>query len=213
MSRVRIILLAFAGVVAASAPSKADERSFLALFFGAPAARQPVDVGGAQAYAAPEQDQRLGRAYPSTTRELVADPTRARPGTITIATDERALYLSLPNGQAWRYRVGVGREGFEWRGVRRIGRMQEWPSWTPPAEMLKRRPDLPRHMAGGEDNPLGARAIYLYAGERDSGFRIHGSNEPWTIGEAVSSGCIRMLNADVEDLYRRVRVGTTVVVL
>ena len=108
---------------------------------------------------------------------------------------------------AWRYGVGVGREGFEWRGRTRIGRKETWPSWTPPSAMLKRRPDLPRYMAGGEDNPLGARAMYLYSGERDTGFRIHGSNEPWTIGHAVSSGCIRMLNEDVTDLFNRVKVG------
>lgn len=155
----------------------------------------------------------LGREYPTTTRVVVADPTVEAPGTITVDTENRYLYLSMAGGQAVRYDVGVGREGFEWSGNARIGRMAEWPAWTPPAAMLKRRPDLPRHMAGGLDNPLGARAMYLYSGNRDTMFRIHGSNEPWTIGQAVSSGCIRMLNADVEDLYSRVRVGSKVVVL
>ena len=155
----------------------------------------------------------LGREYPTTTRVVVADPTGEAPGTITVDTENRYLYLSMAGGQAMRYGVGVGREGFEWSGNARIGRMAEWPAWTPPAAMLKRRPDLPRHMAGGLDNPLGARAMYLYSGYRDTMFRIHGSNEPWTIGQAVSSGCIRMLNADVEDLYSRVRVGSKVVVL
>lgn len=158
-------------------------------------------------------DYSLGREYPSTTRTAVADPTGEAPGTITIDTENRYLYLSMAGGQAMRYDVGVGREGFEWSGRATVGRKAEWPAWTPPAAMLKRRPDLPRHMAGGLENPLGARAMYLYSGNRDTMFRIHGSNEPWTIGHAVSSGCIRMLNADVEDLYERVRVGTKVVVL
>ena len=155
----------------------------------------------------------LGREYPTTTRTVVADPTEQPAGTITVDTANRYLYLSMADGGAVRYDVGVGREGFEWSGQARIGRKAEWPAWTPPKEMLKRRPDLPRHMEGGLDNPLGARALYLYSGNRDTMFRIHGSNEPWTIGQAVSSGCIRMLNADVEDLYARVRVGSKVVVL
>jgi lipoprotein-anchoring transpeptidase ErfK/SrfK len=160
-----------------------------------------------------EDEARLGNDYPTTTREMVEDPTGAPVGTITVDTKNRYLYLSLADGQAVRYGVGVGREGFAWSGTTRIGRMAQWPDWTPPADMLKRRPDLPRRMKGGEDNPLGARALYLYAGERDTMFRIHGSNEPWSIGRAVSSGCIRMLNEDVADLYDRVRPGATVVVL
>ncbi|MFV0282042.1 MAG: L,D-transpeptidase [Rhodoblastus sp.] len=160
-----------------------------------------------------EDPYEFGRDYPQTTRSLVSDPTGQAAGTITIDTGERALYLSMRGGRALRYDVGVGRQGFAWAGVARIGRKAEWPGWTPPPAMLKRRPDLPRHMEGGIDNPLGARAIYLYSGKRDTLFRIHGSNEPWTIGQAVSSGCIRMLNADVKDLYSRVRVGTKVVVL
>lgn len=160
-----------------------------------------------------EPDYDVGREYPTTTRQVIADPTGAAPGTITIDTGNRYLYLSQAGGSAVRYDVGVGREGFEWSGSAVIGRKAEWPDWTPPSAMLKRRPDLPRHMPGGLDNPLGARAMYLYSGNRDTMFRIHGSNEPWTIGEAVSSGCIRMLNADVEDLYQRVRIGTRVVVL
>jgi lipoprotein-anchoring transpeptidase ErfK/SrfK len=130
------------------------------------------------------------------------------PGTIIVNTAERRLYLVLPNGQALRYGIGVGRDGFRWGGVHRISAKKEWPSWTPPSQMLARRPDLPRHMAGGIDNPLGARAIYLGS----TLYRIHGSNEPETIGQAVSSGCFRMTNDDVKDLYDRVSVGTTVVV-
>ena len=130
------------------------------------------------------------------------------PGTIVVNTAERRLYLVLPNGQALRYGIGVGRDGYRWGGVHRISAKKEWPSWTPPSQMLARRPDLPRHMAGGIDNPLGARAIYLGS----TLYRIHGSNEPETIGQAVSSGCFRMTNEDVTDLYNRVSVGATVVV-
>ncbi len=141
-------------------------------------------------------------------RETVTYSARFAPGTIVISTKERRLYYVLGNGQAVRYGVGVGRPGFTWGGTKAITRKAEWPGWTPPPQMLKRRPDLPRHMKGGPDNPLGARAMYLGS----SLYRIHGSNEPWTIGQAVSSGCIRMTNDDVTDLYARVRVGTNVVV-
>jgi lipoprotein-anchoring transpeptidase ErfK/SrfK len=130
------------------------------------------------------------------------------PGTIVVNTAERRLYLVLPNGEALRYGIGVGRDGFRWGGVHRITAKKEWPSWTPPSDMLRRRPDLPRHMAGGIDNPLGARAMYLGS----TLYRIHGSNEPETIGQAVSSGCFRLTNDDVTDLYNRVSVGATVVV-
>ena len=141
-------------------------------------------------------------------REIVSYQTRHPAGTIVINTSERRLYLVMPNGQAMRYGVGVGRPGFDWAGSQRITRKAEWPTWTPPAQMLKRRPDLPRFMPGGPENPMGARALYLGS----TLYRIHGSNEPETIGQAVSSGCIRMLNEDVIDLYERVKVGTRVVV-
>jgi lipoprotein-anchoring transpeptidase ErfK/SrfK len=130
------------------------------------------------------------------------------PGTIVIHTGERRLYLVQGGGQAISYGIGVGRDGFRWSGTHRITAKKEWPSWTPPAQMLRRRPDLPRHMPGGIDNPLGARAMYLGS----TLYRIHGSNEPETIGQAVSSGCFRMTNEDVADLYNRVSVGTVVVV-
>ena len=130
------------------------------------------------------------------------------PGTIVIHTAERRLYLVQGGGQAISYGIGVGRDGFRWSGTHRITAKREWPAWTPPAQMLRRRPDLPRHMAGGIENPLGARAMYLGS----TLYRIHGSNEPETIGQAVSSGCFRMTNEDVVDLYNRVSVGTTVVV-
>jgi lipoprotein-anchoring transpeptidase ErfK/SrfK len=141
-------------------------------------------------------------------RQTVSFSGQYAPGTILINTSERRLYLVLGNGQALRYGIGVGRDGFRWGGTHRISAKKEWPSWTPPSQMLRRRPDLPRHMAGGVDNPLGARAMYLGS----TLYRIHGSNEPETIGQAVSSGCFRMTNEDVTDLYGRVSVGTTVVV-
>ena len=127
-------------------------------------------------------------------RQTVSFSGQYAPGTIYINTAERRLYLVLGNGQALRYGIGVGRDGFRWGGTHRITAKKEWPSWTPPAQMLRRRPDLPRHMVGGVDNPLGARAMYLGS----TLYRIHGSNEPETIGQAVSSGCFRMTNDDVK---------------
>ena len=141
-------------------------------------------------------------------RETVAYNGPYGAGTIIISTPERRLYYVLPNKQAVKYGVGVGRPGFEWSGVKVISQKRDWPSWTPPAQMLKRRPDLPRFMPGGPENPLGARAMYLGS----SLYRIHGSNEPQTIGQAVSSGCIRMTNDDVTDLFERTKVGTRVIV-
>jgi lipoprotein-anchoring transpeptidase ErfK/SrfK len=142
-------------------------------------------------------------------RQTVMYPTNYAPGTIVINTAERRLYLVLGGGEALRYGIGVGRDGFRWGGVHRISAKREWPGWTPPREMIARRPDLPRHMRGGIENPLGARALYLGS----TLYRIHGSNEPETIGQAVSSGCFRMTNEDVVDLYGRVSVGATVVVM
>ncbi|WP_262298441.1 L,D-transpeptidase [Microvirga sesbaniae] len=141
-------------------------------------------------------------------REVVSFDGRHAPGTIVVSTSERRLYFVLGNGQALRYGIGVGRPGFTWAGSHSITMKREWPDWRPPAAMLKRRPDLPRYMKGGPDNPLGARAMYIGS----TIYRIHGSNEPETIGEAVSSGCIRMTNEDVTDLYNRARVGARVIV-
>jgi lipoprotein-anchoring transpeptidase ErfK/SrfK len=151
----------------------------------------------------------LSDVQPGIPREIVTFSSDKAPGTIIVNTVERRLYLVLENGKALRYGIGVGRPGFEWKGAQSITMKQEWPDWRPPAAMLKRRPDLPRFMKGGEENPLGARAMYLGS----SIYRIHGSNEPESIGNAVSSGCIRMLNEDVIDLYGRVQVGTRVVVI
>jgi lipoprotein-anchoring transpeptidase ErfK/SrfK len=142
-------------------------------------------------------------------RETVTAPGKYAPGTIIVNTTERRLYLIQDNGTALKYGIGVGRVGFTWAGATRVVAKKEWPDWTPPSQMLRRRPDLPRFMKGGPDNPLGARAMYLGA----SLYRIHGSNEPETIGQAVSSGCFRLMNDDVIDLYSRVRVGATVIVL
>jgi Uncharacterized protein conserved in bacteria len=146
---------------------------------------------------------------PRFEKQLVDYHGSERPGTIIIDTPNKFLFLVQGNGKAVRYGVGVGRPGFTWSGVKQISAKKEWPAWTPPPEMLARRPDLPRHMEGGPQNPLGARAMYLGS----SLYRIHGSNEPWTIGTNVSSGCIRMRNEDVIDLYGRVNVGAKVVVI
>ncbi|HLL26997.1 MAG TPA: L,D-transpeptidase [Xanthobacteraceae bacterium] len=146
---------------------------------------------------------------PRYQKQIVEYPTKEAPGTVVIDTNNRFLYYVQGGGRAIRYGVGVGRPGFEWAGVKSVSEKKEWPDWRPPAEMLARRPELPTYMAGGPDNPLGARAIYLGS----SLYRIHGSNEPQTIGTAVSSGCIRMRNEDVIDLYERVKVGTKVIVI
>jgi lipoprotein-anchoring transpeptidase ErfK/SrfK len=146
---------------------------------------------------------------PMYEKQIVEYSGKEGAGTIVIDTPNKFLYLVEGGGRALRYGIGVGRPGFTWSGVKSISAKREWPDWTPPPEMLVRRPDLPRHMEGGPENPLGARAMYLGS----SLYRIHGSNEPWTIGTNVSSGCIRMRNEDVIDLYGRVNVGTRVIVL
>ncbi|MFG1402684.1 L,D-transpeptidase [Xanthobacter sediminis] len=185
---------AIAVALVAAAPARADDRydlfPFAKLFLASPS-----DVG-------------VVSSSSPIPRQTVAFDGKYRPGTVVIRTSERRLYYVTAPGQAIRYGVGVGRDGFQWAGVKTVSAKREWPGWTPPAQMLKRRPDLPRYMPGGIDNPLGARAMYLGS----SLYRIHGSNEPETIGQAVSSGCIRMTNDDVTDLYNRVKVGTTVYV-
>lgn len=141
--------------------------------------------------------------------------TSEKPGTIIISTRKRRLFYVLPDSMAISYGVGVGRWGFTWRGVASVGRKAEWPTWTPPAEMVDRDPlaaKFANGMPGGPENPLGARAMYLYQGNQDTLYRIHGTREPWSIGLAVSSGCIRMLNEEVVDLYNRVKIGAKVVV-
>ena len=187
-SSSRIIAVLLAGLAMAAAPSAHAVPNY---------ARASADVGDYRPLASP------------IPRETVNYSSPYKAGTIVINTSERRLYLVLPGGEALRYGVGVGRPGFTWSGFTRVANKREWPDWTPPPQMLLRRPDLPRHMAGGIDNPLGARALYLGG----TLFRIHGSNEPDTIGQAVSSGCIRMTNDDVVDLYNRVPIGALVVVL
>jgi lipoprotein-anchoring transpeptidase ErfK/SrfK len=146
---------------------------------------------------------------PRFEKQLVDYHGKESAGTIVVDTPNKFLFLVQGDGKALRYGIGVGRPGFTWSGVKQISAKKEWPAWTPPPEMLARRPDLPRHMEGGPQNPLGARAMYLGS----SLYRIHGSNEPWTIGTNVSSGCIRMRNEDVIDLYGRVNVGAKVIVI
>jgi len=184
-------------------------------FVNRPAMSSPIEPAEAQAPAAAPQVAALTPSEPATEpaaefrRQEVDYSGREAPGTIVIDTPRKFLFLVEPGGRAIRYGVGVGRPGFEWSGVKAITRKAEWPGWTPPPQMMLRRPDLPAHMDGGPDNPLGARALYLGS----SLYRIHGTNEPETIGRDVSSGCIRMMNEDVIDLYNRVRVGTKVIVI
>ncbi|ODT48411.1 MULTISPECIES: L,D-transpeptidase [Devosia] len=149
------------------------------------------------------------QVHPAYIKQIVNYPTSERSGTVVVDTRAHFLYFVLGDGRALRYGIGVARDGFEWSGTHRVTRKAEWPSWTPPAEMRKRQPGLPARMDGGPNNPLGARALYLGS----TLYRIHGTNEPWSIGQNVSSGCIRMTNADVIDLYGRVQMNTKVVVM
>jgi lipoprotein-anchoring transpeptidase ErfK/SrfK len=146
-------------------------------------------------------------------RAIVQYHRKEAPGSIVVDTDARYLYYVLPNSQAIRYGVTVGEEALSWYGIARVGRKQEWPTWTPTAEIKQRLGNVPNFVEGGAHNPMGARGIYLYQGNKDTLFRIHGTNQPEYIGQAISSGCIRMTNEDVIDLYKRVKMGTTVVVL
>ena len=164
-----------------------------------------MNIGDQPGYIPNEAEEELA---PEFKRTAVFYRTSEPPGTIIISTSERFLYLIQGNGRALRYGIGVGREGFQWQGLQKISRKQEWPDWTPPPEMIARQPYLPRFMAGGPGNPMGARALYLGA----TVYRIHGTNQPQTIGSAVSSGCFRLVNADVTDLYERVPVGTKVII-
>ncbi|MCX5493845.1 L,D-transpeptidase [Kaistia dalseonensis] len=167
--------------------------------------RAPLAIGDQPGLVPTKQDSLLP---PEFQPQPVYFRTNEKPGTIIINTDERFLYLVQGDSRAIRYGVGVGRDGFQWSGLLKISRKQEWPDWRPPPEMIQRQPYLPRFMAGGEGNPLGARALYL----GDTVYRIHGTNQPQTIGHALSSGCFRMVNDDVIDLYARVPVGTKVIV-
>jgi len=207
---------AFSQSSLASSPSEilaieGNAPGFLQMLFGGlrpPRDEDAYDGRSQQAALEPEEAEQRS-IDPKYLPRVVAYSGSEKSGTIVVDTKARYLYLVLADGQARRYGIGVGREGFTWSGVTQISNKREWPDWIPPDEMLARRPDLPHFMAGGPENPLGARAMYLGS----SLYRIHGSNEPWTIGTAVSSGCIRMRNEDVIDLYERVKVGSKVVVL
>ena len=170
-------------------------------------AQSTVAFAGAEPVFASESDL-LRAGVLKTTKKLVSYRGEYEPGTVVIDTEKRNLYLVLEGQKAYRYRIGVGRPGFEWAGVHRVSRKKEWPGWTPPPEMRRRQPYLPHYMPGGPENPMGARALYL----GNTLYRIHGTIEPYSIGSAVSSGCIRMLNEDVIDLYERVPVGAKVIV-
>ncbi len=183
----------------------------------APAPRRAAATAPAQINSPNAPESRSLQASVDPRREIPAELRRqevdyakgGKVGSIVIDSPNHYLYLVTAPGRAMRYGIGVGRPGFTWSGHKTISRKAEWPGWTPPAEMLLRRPDLPRHMDGGPGNPLGARALYLGTSE----YRIHGTNQPWSIGQNVSSGCIRMMNEDVIDLYQRVNVGTPVEIL
>jgi lipoprotein-anchoring transpeptidase ErfK/SrfK len=223
--RARAAQEAFPGLEqAAPAPAArpgAYGGGFIEFLMTGQAARAPRGYRPAQAYAPRPQVAAIAAPYgeedvgirrvmdPKYERRVVDYDGRHAPGTIVIHTPSKFLYLVQPGGKAVRYGIGVGRPGFTWAGMKTVSMKREWPDWTPPREMLRRRPDLPRHMVGGPANPLGARALYLGS----SLYRIHGTNEPHTIGQSVSSGCIRMMNEDVVDLYNRVRVGTRVLVI
>jgi lipoprotein-anchoring transpeptidase ErfK/SrfK len=201
-AHLRRAIATLAIVTVSAGPAFAQALSF------APAFRfeQPLPQ-----YAPQQQDDEAGTEQlpAQLRRQMVAYPTNEPPGTIIIDTGHTFLYLTLGHGMAMRYGIGVGRQGFTWSGVETIVRKTEWPDWIPPAQMVARQPYLPRWVGGGPGNPLGARALYLGNTE----YRIHGTNDPSTIGKHVSSGCIRLQNADIIDLYNRVGVGTKVVVM
>jgi lipoprotein-anchoring transpeptidase ErfK/SrfK len=175
------------------------------LLAAAGALAQGRDVGDQPGHIATADDEQLDAKWQKT---VVFYRTAEQPGTIIVHTNERYLYVVQPGGRALRYGIGVGRDGFQWQGLVKITQKKEWPDWTPPEEMIARQPYLPRWMAGGPGNPLGARAMYLGT----TVYRIHGTNQPHTIGTAVSSGCFRLTNPDVTDLYDRVPVGTKVII-
>jgi lipoprotein-anchoring transpeptidase ErfK/SrfK len=211
-SRRAAALAAFAAGAIAMSGSAAATPVQLFPFLPLPPApfAQPPMQAAPSIQAAPSGDEGTVYEMPARLRRQVVNyATREAPGTVIIDTPNTYLYYVTGNGQAIRYGIGVGRDGFTWSGVQSVTKKAEWPDWTPPPEMIVRQPYLPRHMAGGPGNPLGARAMYLGG----TVYRIHGTNAPETIGTHVSSGCIRLTNQDVTDLYSRVNVGTKVIVL
>jgi lipoprotein-anchoring transpeptidase ErfK/SrfK len=217
MSRTSIRCLAFASAMAAAVFATAASANPLEFFpFGQPFSyRQPAAQAPSFARDSYARDSYARDSYDGAEqgdrfrRQVVDYPSREAAGTVIVDTAHTYLYYVLGNGKAIRYGIGVGRDGFTWSGTETVSRKAEWPDWTPPPEMIARQPYLPRFMAGGPSNPLGARAMYL----GNTIYRIHGTNAPETIGHNVSSGCIRLVNEDVTDLYSRVNVGTKVIVL
>ena len=209
-SRCAVVFAALAiGSFGFSGQAKAAPQAQLFPFFLLPPAQQSQEAQP-QLQAAPSEDEGTSRELPPRLRrQVVSYATHEAPGTVIIDTPNTYLYYVLGGGRAIRYGIGVGRAGFSWSGIQSVARKAEWPDWTPPPEMIARQPYLPRHMAGGPGNPLGARAMYLGG----TVYRIHGTNAPETIGTHVSSGCIRLTNEDVADLYARVKVGAKVIVL
>ncbi len=194
-----------AGVLARVAAAAIAAAAMVLPGFFATAQQIDMNIGEQPGYQPTPEEEQLSGAYE---RQEVFFRTSEAPGTIMIDTNQRFLYLVQPNNRALRYGIGVGRQGFQWSGLERISRKQEWPDWRPPPEMIERQPYLPRFMAGGPGNPLGPRAMYL----GKTVYRIHGTNQPQTIGHAVSSGCFRLVNDDAIDLYDRVPVGTKVII-
>ena len=203
MATMRVQLAVIAAVAASLVPAEA--RAQFATPFELRAITPTIKDAEPGIVPKPEAESAVNPAY---LHQVVFYRSNEEPGTIIIHTPERFLYLVQANNRAMRYGIGVGRDGFQWNGLLRISRKAEWPDWTPPPEMLERQPWLPRWMAGGPGNPLGARALYL----GNTVYRIHGTNAPETIGHAVSSGCFRLVNEEVIDLYDRVAVGTKVIV-
>ena len=197
------------------APARAEPLPLFGFLFGQPQTMQsePQAAAPAMPQAAepevPQVDDENSQLAPRLQRQLVDYSSREAPGTIIVDTPHTYLYYVLGNGKAIRYGIGVGREGFTWSGIKQIARKQEWPDWYPPKEMIARQPYLPRVVAGGPGNPLGARALYIGGTE----YRIHGTNDPASIGKHMSSGCIRLTNDNIVDLYRRVQIGAKVIVL
>ena len=210
MSKQLLLTASLAALMAAFVPTVSQAQLVLPFFTPAPpmATSLPPEMQVAPQATAPSEDQQ--DAVPARLQRQIVDyPSHEAPGTIIVDTPHTYLYYILGAGKAMRYGIGVGREGFTWSGVKNIARKTEWPDWYPPPEMIQRQPYLPRMMAGGPGNPLGARALYIGGTE----YRIHGTNAPSTIGKHVSSGCIRLRNADIVDLFSRVQVGAKVVVL
>ena len=205
MRRIKIFGLAALGICLAALAAPNMSAATTPTVIEAPTAADEMKVDDQPGYVPSAELEQLDPQYQ---RQMVFYRTTEPPGTIIVQTSEKYLYLVQGGNRALRYGIGVGRDGFQWKGLVKIARKQEWPDWRPPPEMIERQPYLPRFMAGGPGNPLGARAMYLGA----TVYRIHGTNQPETIGSKVSSGCFRLINPDVIDLYDRVPVGTRVIV-